>query len=189
MNFRDRWAENEAGERFVFTVEMQRRLSQAGLPLDPSSLPQLAAMPSAARPPREQRNDWGDRERGDRPERVRNDRPERERPEPAARPQQQQQTAYQDDRPAREAEIVGPETIQIDPMTGKYIGRVKWYNTKKGYGFIVRGAGEEIFFHKSATVGEMEEFEEGQWVLYDVETTAKGPEASDVEPYTGEPVE
>ena len=99
------------------------------------------------------------------------------------------QAAYQDDRPAREAEIVGPETIQIDPMTGKYIGRVKWYNTKKGYGFIVRGAGEEIFFHKSATVGEMEEFEEGQWVLYDVETTAKGPEASDVEPYTGEPVE
>ena len=57
MNFRDRWAENEAGERYVFTVEMQRRLSQAGLPLDPSSLPKLAAMPSAARPPREQRND------------------------------------------------------------------------------------------------------------------------------------
>ncbi len=65
-------------------------------------------------------------------------------------------------------------------MTGKYIGRVKWYNTKKGYGFIVRGAGEEIFFHKSATVGEMDEFEEGQWVLYDVETTNKGPEATDV---------
>ena len=86
------------------------------------------------------------------------------------------------------AMIVGPETIQIDPMTGKYIGRVKWYNTKKGYGFIVRGAAEEIFFHKSATVGEVEEFEEGQWVLYDVETTNKGPEASDVEPYTGEPL-
>jgi CspA family cold shock protein len=120
----------------------------------------LAKLPGSARPERSERSD---------------------RPEPQqARPHQP---------PQREAEIVGPETIQIDPQTGKYIGRVKWYNTKKGYGFIVRGAGEEIFFHKSATVGEMEEFEEGQWVLYDVETTAKGPEATDVEPYTGEPVD
>ena len=69
------------------------------------------------------------------------------------------------------------------------MGRVKWYNTKKGYVFIVRGAGEEIFFHKSAIVGDMEEFDEGQWILYDVETTAKGLEATDVEPYTGEPLE
>jgi cold shock CspA family protein len=89
----------------------------------------------------------------------------------------------------RAPEIVGPKTIQIDPITGKYLGRVKWYNAKKGYGFIVRDAREELFFHKSATVGEIEEFEDGQWVLYDVETTAKGPEASDVEPYTGEPLE
>ena len=70
-----------------------------------------------------------------------------------------------------------------------YKRQVKWYNDKKGYGFIVRGAGEEIFFHKSATVGEVEGYEEGQWVLYDVETRQKGPEATDVEPYTGEPIE
>lgn len=166
MNFRDRWAENEQGERFVFTVEMQRRLSEAGLPLDPSALAELGSVESSSRPPRPERSD---------------------RPESHSRPQQQQQS-YEPAPSYREAEIVGPATIQIDPMTGKYIGRVKWYNTKKGYGFIVRGAGEEIFFHKSATVGEMEEFEEGQWVLYDVETTNKGPEATDVEPYTGEPV-
>jgi CspA family cold shock protein len=171
MNFRDRWAENEQGERFVFTVEMQRRLSQAGLPIDPSALGQLPPAPAASRPPRTDRP-----ERDDRPER-REERHEQATPT----------TTY--DRPARAAAIEEPETIQIDPQTGKYIGRVKWYNAKKGYGFIVRGAGEEIFFHKSATVGEMEEFEDGQWVLYDVETTNKGPEASDVEPYTGEPVE
>jgi CspA family cold shock protein len=179
MNFRDRWAENEQGERFVFTVEMQRRLSQAGLPIDPSALAQLPPAPAAARPPRVEYQEREERpDRGERPERR--DREERR--------EQPSQSSSSGGRP-REAEIVGPETIQIDPQTGKYIGRVKWYNTKKGYGFIVRGAGEEIFFHKSATVGEMEEFEEGQWVLYDVETTNKGPEASDVEPYTGEPVE
>lgn len=172
MNFRDRWEENEQGERFVFTVEMQRRLSQAGLPLDPSSLSQLETLPSPARPQRAERQ-----ERGERP-----DRGEPQSRSYADSPSHQQSQS-------RESEIVGPETIQIDPMTGKYIGRVKWYNTKKGYGFIVRGAGEEIFFHKSATVGDLEEFEEGQWVLYDVETTNKGPEATDVEPYTGEPVE
>jgi CspA family cold shock protein len=174
MNFRDRWEENEQGERFVFTVEMQRRLSQAGLPIEPASLAQLPAV--AARAPRESREpresrDWqpsGEQSSGG------NYQPrERER-----EPQRE-----------REEEIVGPETIQIDPMTGKYIGRVKWYNDKKGYGFIVRGAGEEIFFHKSATVGEAEGYEEGQWVLYDVETRQKGPEATDVEPYTGEPIE
>lgn len=170
MNFRDRWAENEQGERFVFTVEMQRRLSQAGLPIDPSALSQLGEL-EKNRPPR-----------AERPERT--ESPPRAPQKPAG--------SYEQSSPSREAdragEIVGPETIQIDPMTGKYIGRIKWYNAKKGYGFIVRGAGEEIFFHKSATVGEMEEFEEGQWILYDVETTAKGPEATDVEPYSGDPI-
>lgn len=172
MNFRDRWEENEQGERFVFTVEMQRRLSQAGLPIEPSALGQLPAV--AARAPRESREsrDWqpsGEQSSGGNYQpREREREPQRER--------------------EREQEIVGPETIQIDPMTGKYIGLVKWYNDKKGYGFIVRGAGEEIFFHKSATVGEVEGYEEGQWVLYDVETRAKGPEATDVEPYNGEPI-
>ncbi len=180
MNFRDRWEENEQGERFVFTVEMQRRLSEAGLPLDPSALSQLESVPSAGRPQRGERQERGDRyERSDRHERS-------ERSDRSDSPPRSQSDSSQS---SRGAEIVGPETIQIDPMTGKYIGRVKWYNTKKGYGFIVRGAGEEIFFHKSATVGDMEEFEEGQWVLYDVETTNKGPEATDVEPYNGEPVE
>ncbi len=172
MNFRDRWAEKENGERFVFTVEMQRRLSQAGLPIDPSAVGQLGTVERTSQPERQP-------ERYERRERS---EPEQRAPERSSRPDERSSSP-------RGGEIVGPATIQIDPVTGKYVGRVKWYNTKKGYGFIVRGAGEEIFFHKSATVGDMEEFDEGQWILYDVETTAKGPEATDVEPYTGEPLE
>lgn len=142
MNFRDRWVETEDGRRFIFTVEMQRALSKAGLPVEPASLDQLSD--GATAPSREQK-------------------PSRSEP--------------------KGEEVVGPETIQIDPQTGKYIGQLKWFNAKKGYGFIVRGAGEEIFFHGSNSTIDPATLDEGQWILYDVEETNKGPEATDVEPY------
>lgn len=41
----------------------------------------------------------------------------------------------------RSAESEEPATIQIDPQTGKYLGRLKWFNPTKGYGFIARGGG------------------------------------------------
>lgn len=148
MNFKDQWLTKENGEQFLFTVEMQRQLSAAGLPVEPASLSLLGE--SAA-------------------------------PRPYA-----PSTSRPSAPPAREENtFAGPLTIQIDPQTGKYLGRMKWYNVKKGYGFIVRGAGEEIFFHKTSTVGDPEELEEGQWVLYDVEETHKGLEATEIEPYTG----
>ena len=164
MNFRDRRAKDESGNEFIFTVEMQRRLSQAGLPIEPIYLSQLGddlPPPPADRPERAERLSYS------------------ERPLPAKAPPPEapaEQPAFLDE----------PFTIQIDPQTGKYIGRLKWYNPKKGYGFLMRGAGEEIFFHKSSTIGPPESFDEGQWVLYDVEETRKGPEAMDIEPYTGD---
>ena len=88
--------------------------------------------------------------------------------------------------PKKPVERQEPEAIQIDPETGKYIGTLKWYNPARGYGFISRGGGEDIFFHKTSSIGEPTEFEEGQWLLYDVEERNKGPEATEVEPYTGE---
>ena len=38
MNFKDQWATDEDGNRFIFTVEMQKRLNAAGLPIEPASL-------------------------------------------------------------------------------------------------------------------------------------------------------
>ena len=54
------------------------------------------------------------------------------------------------------------------------------------YGFIVRGVGEEIFFHKSSIAGDPDNLKDGQWILYDIEETRKGPEAAEVEPYEGD---
>jgi cold shock protein len=163
MNFRDRRAKDESGNEFIFTVEMQRRLSQAGLPLEPDYLSQLG--------------DYQPPAPADRSEWV-------ERPSYSERPTSTK--APSPDAPESPAFLDEPFTVQIDPQTGKYIGRLKWYNPKKGYGFLMRGAGEEIFFHKSSTIGPPESFDEGQWVLYDVEETRKGPEAMDIEPYTGD---
>ena len=152
MNYKDQWATDEHGNQFVFTVEMQRQLAQAGLPVEPAS---LAELDFDAPPP-----------------------PRRSSSESYSPPSS---AAESDDE-----EYEMPDTIQIDPQTGKYIGRMKWYNSQKGYGFIMRGGGEEIFFHKSNTTRDPETIQEGQWILYDVEETRKGPEATDVEPYEGD---
>lgn len=152
MNFKDRWVTDENGEKVLFTVEMQRQLSEQGLPVEPEHLSEIGTENQASAPVERQK-----------------------RYEPR-----------QDSRPQAREEFDAPETIQIDPQTGKYIGRMKWYNARKGYGFIVRGGGEEIFFHKSGVAGEPMDLQEGQWILYDVEETNKGPEAADIEPYTGD---
>ena len=146
MNFRDEWATDKDGNHFVFTVEMKRRLYEAGLPVEVASLDQLEDVgPPARAEPRPQRSEA----------------PELE-------------------------EVIGPATIQIYPETGKYVGRLKWYNPARGYGFIARGGGEDIFFHKSGALVDPTGLEEGQWVLYDVEDRKKGPEATEVETYEGE---
>jgi CspA family cold shock protein len=114
------------------------------------------------------------------------DLPSAPRAQYRSEPEHQAPRQTRESPPPRKRDVEAPLTIQIDPQTGKYIGRMKWYNLKKGYGFIVRGGGEEIFFHKSGAVGDPEALQEGQWILYDVEETHKGPEATDVEPYSGD---
>lgn len=66
-------------------------------------------------------------------------------------------------------------------MSERIIGTVKWFNGSKGYGFIEREGGDDVFVHFSAIQGEgFRNLEEGQQVEFNVEQGAKGPQASNV---------
>jgi len=60
-------------------------------------------------------------------------------------------------------------------------GRVKWFDEKKGFGFIERADGNDVFVHFKAIIGEgYKTLVEGQEVEFDVEDGPKGPQASNV---------
>ncbi len=61
-------------------------------------------------------------------------------------------------------------------------GKVKWFNEKKGYGFIEQDGGEDLFVHYSAIQGDgFKTLAEGQRVRFEVEDAAKGPKAKNVQ--------
>ena len=60
-------------------------------------------------------------------------------------------------------------------------GRVKWFDSKKGYGFITAENGKEIFVHFSGIVKEgFMSLNEGQTVEFEIGTGAKGEQAINV---------
>lgn len=60
-------------------------------------------------------------------------------------------------------------------------GKVKWFNNSKGYGFIERENGEDVFVHYTALQGEgFKSLDEGQEVEFDVGQGNKGLQATNV---------
>jgi cold shock protein len=68
-------------------------------------------------------------------------------------------------------------------MSERIVGTVKWFNGSKGFGFISRDNGPDVFVHYSAITAEgYRNLEEGQKVEFNVEQGPKGLQASNVTP-------
>ncbi len=60
-------------------------------------------------------------------------------------------------------------------------GTVKWFDDRKGYGFISRASGDDVFVHFSSIAGDgFKSLQEGDQVSFDLEESERGPQAVNV---------
>ncbi len=68
-------------------------------------------------------------------------------------------------------------------MSERVVGTVKWFNGDKGYGFLSREGGPDVFVHYSAIEGEgFRSLQEGQKVEFTIEKGPNGLQAASVRP-------
>ncbi len=68
-------------------------------------------------------------------------------------------------------------------MSEKQTGTVKWFNEAKGFGFIQRDGGPDVFAHYTNIVGAgFRSLREGQAVSFTIGEGKKGPQAENIEP-------
>jgi CspA family cold shock protein len=66
-------------------------------------------------------------------------------------------------------------------MSDRIQGTVKWFNNSKGYGFIARDGGKDVFVHFSAIASDgFKSLAEGDKVEFAIEESPKGPQAANV---------
>jgi CspA family cold shock protein len=83
--------------------------------------------------------------------------------------------------PALQGNRSAPEREKEDLRSMSVEGTIKWFNEKKGYGFIQRDNGSDVFVHYSSIAGDgFKTLSEGERVQFDIEEGNKGPKAINV---------
>jgi CspA family cold shock protein len=78
-------------------------------------------------------------------------------------------------------ETLKPERSEREMASGRIKGTVKWFSDAKGFGFISRDGGPDVFVHFSAIDGKGHRtLEEGEEVTFEITQGAKGPQAANV---------
>ncbi len=63
----------------------------------------------------------------------------------------------------------------------RLVGKIKWFNDRKGYGFIEQDGGKDVFVHYTAIEGDgFKSLTEGQKVEFEITEGSKGPQATKV---------